>query len=145
MTFQRSRRHAREAALKTLYLWEVGQTTAQLAVGAYFREHDPKAADDVKAFASELVFGTSNERTALDAALEPHIQGWRIERLSVLDRMILRMALWEMQHHPETPAAVVINEAIELARTFTSEDAVKLINGVLDAVRRTAADGGPAR
>jgi len=135
MSFQKSRRHAREAALKMLYMWEVGQNTPQQAVGAYFREHDAKAAEDVKAFASELVFGTSNERTALDAALEPHLTGWRIERLAILDRMILRMALWEMQHHPETPAAVVINEAMELARLFTSEDAVKFINGVLDAAR----------
>jgi len=135
MTFQKSRRHAREAALKTLYMWEVGQITPQQAVGAYFREHDPKAALEVQAFASELVFGTSNERTALDAVLETHIQGWRIERLSILDRMILRMALWEMNHYPQTPPAVVINEAMELARLFTSEDAVKLINGVLDAAR----------
>jgi N utilization substance protein B len=124
MSLQKSRRHAREAALKTLYMWEVGQNTPQQAIGAYFREHDPKADEGVKAFASELVFGTSNERAALDAALEPHVQGWRIERLAILDRMILRMALWEMQHHPDTPPAVVINEAMELARTFTSEDAV---------------------
>lgn len=134
---QKSRRHAREAALKTLYMWEVGQNTPQQAVGAYFREHDPKIEDDVKAFASELVFGTSNERADLDAALEPHLTGWRIERLAILDRMILRMALWEMQHHPETPAAVIINEAMELARTFTSEDAVKFINGVLDAAHKS--------
>jgi N utilization substance protein B len=136
MSFQKSRRHAREAALKTLYMWEVGQNTPQQAIGAYFREHDPKASEEVKAFASELVFGTSNEKTALDAALEPHIQGWRIERLAILDRMILRMALWEMQHHADTPPAVIISEAMELARTFTSEDAVKFINGVLDAANR---------
>jgi N utilization substance protein B len=129
------RRHAREAALKALYLWEVGQTSAQQAIGAYFREHDPKASDDVKAFASELIYGTSNEKTALDAALEPHIQGWRLERLAILDRLILRMALWEISHHPDTAPAVVINEAMELARTFTSEDAVKFINGVLDAAK----------
>lgn len=138
MSLQKSRRHAREAALKTLYLWEVGQNTPQLAVGTYFREHDPKAAEDVKAFATELVFGTSNERSALDAALEPHLTGWRIERLAILDRMILRMALWEMQHHPETPPAVVISEAMELARLFTSEDAVKFINGVLDAANKAS-------
>ena len=130
-----ARRHAREAALKTLYLFEVGQTTAQQAIGSYFREHDPKASDDVKAFASELVYGTSNERFDLDKALEPHLTGWRLDRLSVLDRMILRMGLWELTHHPETAPAIVISEAMELARTFTSEDAVKFINGVLDAVR----------
>ena len=131
-----SRRQAREAALKTLYLFEVGQTTAQEAIGSYFREHDPKASDDVKAFASELVYGTSNERFDLDKALEPHLTGWRLDRLSVLDRMILRMGLWEITHHPETAPAIVINEAMELARTFTSEDAVKFINGVLDAAQK---------
>ncbi|MEI6246192.1 MAG: transcription antitermination factor NusB [Acidobacteriota bacterium] len=136
MTFQKSRRHAREAALKMLYMWEVGQNTPQQAIGAYFKEHDPKATEEVRAFASELVFGTSNERTALDAALEPHLTGWRIERLAILDRMILRMALWELQHHTDTPPAVVINEAMELARLFTSEDAVKFINGVLDAAHK---------
>ena len=135
MSFQKSRRHAREAALKMLYMWEVGQNTPQQTIGAYFAEHDPKAAEDVKAFASELVFGTSNERTALDAALEPHLTGWRIERLAILDRMILRMGLWEMRHHPDTPPAVIISEAMELARLFTSEDAVKFINGVLDAAK----------
>jgi N utilization substance protein B len=135
---RKERRHAREAALKMLYLWEVGQATAQQAVGVYFREHDPKAAESVQAFASELVFGTSNEAATLDAALEPHVQGWRVERLAVLDRLILRMGLWEMRHHPETPAPVVISEAMELARTFTSEDAVKFINGVLDAAKPAA-------
>jgi len=130
-----ARRHAREAALKTLYLFEVGQVTAQQAIGSYFREHDPKASEDVKAFASELVYGTSNERFDLDKTLEPLLTGWRLDRLSVLDRMILRMGLWEMRHHPETSPAIIISEAMELARTFTSEDAVKFINGVLDAAR----------
>jgi N utilization substance protein B len=132
-----SRRHAREAALKTLYLFEVGQVTAQQAIGSYFREHDPKASDEIKAFASELVYGTSNERFDLDKALEPHLTGWRLDRLSVLDRMILRMGLWELKHHPDTAPAIVISEAMELARTFTSEDAVKFINGVLDAAQKS--------
>lgn len=134
-SLQKSRRHAREAALKTLYLWEVGQVTAQQAIGSYFREHDPKADEEIKAFASELVFGTSNEKNDLDAALEPHLTGWRLDRLAILDRLILRMGLWEIRHHTDTPPAVIISEAMELARTFTSEDAVKFINGVLDAAR----------
>ena len=137
MSLQKSRRHAREAALKTLYMWEVGQNTPQQSIGTYFREHDPKIEENMKAFASELVFGTSNEKAELDAALEPYLTGWRLDRLSVLDRMILRMALWEMRHHAQTPPAVIINEAMELARTFTSEDAVKFINGVLDAVYKS--------
>ena len=139
MSTPKSRRHSREAALKTLYLWEVGQTTPQLALTAYFAEHDPKAAEEVVHFASTLVYGTANEVKDLDAVLEPHLTGWRLDRLSVLDRMIMRMGLWELRHHRDTPPAVVISEAMELARTFTSEDAVKLINGVLDAARESQA------
>ena len=57
------------------------------------------------------------------------------ERLAVIDRLILRMAVWELQHQPDTPPAVVIDEAIELARTFSTDDSVKFVNGVLDAIR----------
>ena len=61
---------------------------------------------------------------------------WRLERLNVLDRLILRLAIYELLHEPDTPAKVVINEALELARTFSGDDAVRFVNGVLDAVRR---------
>ena len=61
---------------------------------------------------------------------------WRLERLNVLDRLILRLAIYELLHEPETPSKVVINEALELARTFSGDDAVRFVNGVLDAVRR---------
>ncbi len=64
-------------------------------------------------------------------------QNWRIERMNVLDRLILRMAIYEFLHEPATPAKVIINEALELARTFSTDDSVRFINGVLDAVRRT--------
>ena len=64
-------------------------------------------------------------------------QNWRIERMNVLDRLILRLAIYEFLHEPETPAKVIINEALELARTFSTDDSVRFINGVLDAVRRT--------
>ena len=62
--------------------------------------------------------------------------GWRPERMAVIDRLILRMAVGEMLGDRQTPPAVIINEALELARTFSTEDAVKFINGVLDAIRK---------
>jgi len=64
-------------------------------------------------------------------------QNWRIERMNVLDRLILRLAVYEFLHEPATPAKVIINEALELARTFSTDDSVRFINGVLDAVRRS--------
>ena len=87
-------------------------------------------------FASRLVLGTIGELQALDRIIERHTRRWRIDRLAVIDRLVLRMAIWELRHEPSTPAAVVINEALELTRRFSSEDAVRFVNGVLDAARR---------
>ena len=72
---------------------------------------------------------------ALDALIEQHTQHWRLERLAIIDRLILRMAVWELQHD-DTPAAVVLNEAIELARPFGAGRR-RFVNGVLDGVRKT--------
>ena len=110
-TGRRHRRHAmssprhqaREAALKALYLWEVGRTEPARAVDTYFEEHQPEAEDAVRDFARALVLGTAGDVAALDAAIQQHSQHWRIERLAIIDRLILRMAIWELQpriRHP---------------------------------------------
>ena len=134
------RHHAREAALKILYFWEVGKSEPSQAIGAYFREHDPDAAANVRGFAETLVTGTIAEIAALDALIEQHATHWRVERLAVVDRLILRLAAWELRHAQETPAAVVLNEALELARTFSTEEAVRFVNGVLDGMRKAMPD-----
>ena len=72
----------------------------------------------------------------IDALVAETAQNWRPERMAVLDRLILRMAVCELMRDTDTPPAVVINEALELARTFSTEDAVKFINGMLDAIRK---------
>jgi N utilization substance protein B len=141
------RGRARAAALQILYLWEIGRTQPLAAIEAYFAEHQPDAGEDVTAFASRLVLGTIGELEELDRSIERHSRRWRVDRLAVVDRIVLRMAIWELRHESETPAAVVINEALELARRFSSEDAVRFVNGVLDAVRRELEAGrtdGPA-
>ena len=130
------RHQAREAALRALYLWEVGGTGPTEALETYFAEHQPDATEPVRAFAKTLVLGTTADVTELDALITKASEHWRIERLAIIDRMILRMATWELQHAPDTPAAVVLNEALELARTFSTEESVKFINGVLDAIRK---------
>jgi N utilization substance protein B len=131
------RRQAREAALQILYFWEVGRTEPDAAIDAYFREHAPDATAAVIAFAATLVHGTIDEIPELDALIERHSQHWRLDRLAVVDRLILRIAVWELRHERDTPAAVVLNEAIELARLFSTPDAVRFVNGVLDGIRRT--------
>lgn len=131
------RRQAREAALQILYFWEVGRTDPAAAIEAYFHEHAPDASEAVVEFAATLVEGTIADVAALDAIIEQHSAHWRLERLAIVDRLILRMAVWELRHATDTPPAVVLNEAIELARRFSSPEAVGFVNGVLDGIRKT--------
>jgi N utilization substance protein B len=134
-----SRHRAREAAVQMLYQWEVGKTS-MFDVGQTFWT-GPAASeplgDEMRAFATRLATGVTGTVADLDPMIAEAAQNWRIERMNVLDRLILRLAIYEFLHEPETPAKVIINEALELARTFSTDDSVRFINGVLDAVRRT--------
>jgi N utilization substance protein B len=139
-----SRSQARDAALQILYFWEVGGTAPEAAIDAFFREHQPDASGEVIAFARSIVGGTAAEVSAIDPLIEQHSRHWRLERLAIIDRLILRMAVWELRHPDDTPPAVIINEALELARRFSTEDAVRFVNGVLDAIHRADQAGPPA-
>ena len=134
-----SRHRAREAAVQMLYQWEVGKTS-MFEVGQTFWT-GPAASEplgeELRAFATRLATGVTGTVADLDPMIAEAAQHWRIERMNVLDRLILRLAIYEFLHEPETPAKVIINEALELARTFSTDDSVRFINGVLDAVRRT--------
>jgi N utilization substance protein B len=132
------RRAAREAALQMLYQWEVGRAGAYEAIATYWpaREPEEQLSDQLREFANELVRGTIARVKDIDALLAAHTQNWRVERMAVLDRLVLRLAVYELLAEAETPPRVVINEAIELARAYTGEEAVPFVNGVLDAVRK---------
>jgi len=97
--------------------------------------------EDVRAFAERLVLGVAGELRALDRAIAVSATNWRIERMAVVDRNVLRMAVYELLHDPATPAPVVIDEAIEVAKKFGSEDSGSFINGILDDVRRRVERG----
>lgn len=126
------RRQAREAALQILYFWEVGKAEPMAAVEAYFAEHQPDAPAAVTDFATRLVFGTIEEVHHLDQLIDQHATHWRVERLAVVDRLVLRLSIWELLHEMDTPAAAIINEGLELARLFSGDEAVRFVNGVLD-------------
>jgi N utilization substance protein B len=115
----------------------MGRTHPGAAIDAYFKEHQADAEEPVVTFAASVVMGTVKELADLDALIGQHLRHWRLERLAVIDRSILRMATWELRHETDTPAAVVMNEALELARRFSTEDSVGFINGVLDGIRKT--------
>ena len=130
------RHRAREAALQLLYQWEVGWAGAGGpgdAQEAYWRANP--APDARRRFAAQLVEGTAAHVDAIDALLEAHAHNWRLARMAVVDRLIMRMAVYELAH-TDTPAAVVIDEALELARTYSGEGATAFINGVLDGISR---------
>ena len=135
-----TRHRAREAAVQMLYQWEVGRVS-MVEVGELFWTHGPAApepiSDALRTFATALATGVAATVADIDPMIAEATENWRIERMNVLDRLILRLAVYEFLHEPETPAKVIINEALELARTFSADDSVRFINGVLDAVRRT--------
>ena len=93
--------------------------------------------EPLREFANGLVDGTIARVAEIDALLGAHAQNWRVERMAVLDRLVLRLAVYEMLSAPETPARVIINEALELTRAYTGDEAVGFVNGILDAVRKT--------
>jgi N utilization substance protein B len=130
-----SRRKSREYAMQMLYQWELGGNTPE-QVGAYFF-HEQQADSEVESFARELFQGAVNDIERLDALVRDHAANWRLERMAAVDRSILRVALWELLHHPETPPKAVINESLEIARRFSGEDSVQFVNGVLDAIRKS--------
>jgi N utilization substance protein B len=133
------RHRAREAALQILYQWDIGRSPADQAVETFFSLQWPNSnppPESLRAFASALVCDTAAQIETIDPLIAETAERWRPERMAVLDRLILRMAVCEMMRDPQTPSAVVINEALELARTFSTEESVKFINGMLDAIRK---------
>ena len=137
---KKDRRHrAREAALQILYQWDIARGDVERAADTFFElqwpDRDPPS-EALRGFAISLARDTVARIDTIDPLIAETAERWRPERMAVLDRLILRMAVCELIRDRETPPPVVINEALELARTFSTEDAVKFINGMLDAIRR---------
>jgi N utilization substance protein B len=121
-----------------LYQWEVGRQAMSAVADTFWTTEDPEApvAEEIRRFAARLAEGVAAKIDQLDPMIAEAAEHWRIERMNVLDRLVLRMAVYELLEEAATPARVIINEALELARTFSGDEAVPFINGVLDAIRR---------
>jgi N utilization substance protein B len=130
-------RQSRDVAIQMLYQWEVGRLSVPEVAESFWRigEVDESVPDRARARAAELVRGTVEHVGRIDRILEDASRNWRLDRMPVIDRLILRLGIYELLHDPATPPAVVIDEAIELARRFSTEEAVPFVNGVLDAVK----------
>jgi N utilization substance protein B len=134
------RRRARELALQMLYQSELAGTD-HLHVEEDFEELR-KADASVRSFALDLYAGTLEHRTEIDQLLSEQTAHWRLDRLAAVDRNILRMAIFELVYQSETPAAVVIDEAIEVAKKFGAGDSARFVNGVLDGFVRRRREAG---
>ena len=133
------RHQGRVAALQMLYQWEVGRLSmfeVRQTFWAQAAERDEALSDELRSFAMALADGVATRVEELDPMIAEAAEHWRIERMNVMDRLILRLAVYEFLHERGTPAKVVINEALELARSFSGDEAVRFINGILDGIRK---------
>jgi N utilization substance protein B len=121
--------------MQMLYQWELGGNTPEQVGASFFQER--KAASDVESFARGLFRGAVTDIDQIDRLVREHAENWRLERMAAVDRNILRMAVYELLHCPETPPHVVINEALEIARRFSGDGSVEFVNGILDTILKT--------
>ncbi|MGZ3497163.1 MAG: transcription antitermination factor NusB [Vulcanimicrobiaceae bacterium] len=126
-----SRRMARELALQALFSVEVGHREPAEVLDEYLSHF---AESEHRIFVKDLVLGTIEHAHESDQTVSPLLEGWTIERLPTIDRLLLRMGTFELRHHPHTPRPVIINEAVELAKKFSTEDSGRFVNGVLSHV-----------
>jgi N utilization substance protein B len=131
------RTKARECALQMLYQWDLTRETMECVAESFWRVRT--TTDATRAMAERLAHGTLGSIEEIDAAIARASTNWRFERLAALDRNILRLGTYELMKEPGTPPAVVLDEAVELAKRFGEVDSAPFVNGVLDAIRRALA------
>ena len=128
-----TRRKSRELVLQMLFQADMGKQPPEHVRKTFWAERN-QVGDEVQGFADDLFRIAMDRNERIDQLIESHASHWRMERMAAVDRNILRAAVAEFLGYPATPRAVVINEAIEIARKFSSPESVQFINGVLDSV-----------
>ena len=134
-----TRRKSRELVLQMLFQADMGKQTVDHVQRTFWAEHGSASAE-VRGFADDLFRVATDRGAEIDKLIEGHAEHWRMERMAAVDRNILRTAVAELLGYPTTPRAVVINEALEIARKFSSPESVQFINGVLDSVGKQIAE-----
>ena len=130
-----TRRKARECALQMLFAADVTKMSGETVTRNFWDElGEPDTEDAMQKFSSNLVLGTLRELETVDDKIRTRAEHWRIERMAIVDRNVLRLAVYEFLYE-ETPNTVVINEALEIARRFSTFEATQFINGILDAIK----------
>jgi transcription antitermination factor NusB len=129
------RRKGREFALQALYLSEITKMPIEKALRHLI--HGQSIENKIVQFAEELTQGITVNIKDIDETIIKHAKNWELNRMAALDRNILRLGTFEILHQLETPISVVIDEAVEIAKTFSTEDSGKFVNGILDQIKRT--------
>ena len=131
-----SRRKARILAFQALYAWDASGTPVKELLDFSWVDDDKRAIldEELKAFARLLIAGAIENMKAVDEAITSHLQNWSFERLKKVDLAILRMGAYSLLYQTDIPAQITIDEAIEIAKEYGSEDSYRFINGVLDGI-----------
>jgi N utilization substance protein B len=129
------RRKARELAMQMLFQADVGKQTPD-DVRKTFWEAREEVEPDTRGFAEDLFRVAMNREEEINTLIEQHSANWKLSRMAAVDRNVLRMAIAELLGFPGTPAPIIINEALEIARRYSAPESVNFLNGVLDAIAR---------
>lgn len=130
-----SRRKARIYAMQALFSWDISRTPTEDLL-AFDWVEGRETREDTLAFSRLLVAGTLEHIDEVDAAIRSHLQHWQLERLARVDLAILRLSAYSLIHQRDIPASITIDEAVDLAREYGSDDSYRFVNGVLDAINK---------
>lgn len=131
-----ARRKARVCALQMLFQYDIARPRVDELVNMYWTAFGEEVGDVAREFSDNLALGAISHIDEIDGLIRLRAENWRISRMAVVDRNILRLAIYEFLYESETPRTVVINEALEIARRFSTFEATQFINGILDAIKR---------
>src|ERR1700729_1847530 len=131
-----TRRKSRELAMQMLFQGDLGKQSPEQVAKLFWPSRDEIDAD-TRGFAEDIYRIATTRQPEIDELIEAHAQNWRIERMAVVDRNLIRAAVAEMLGYPATPAAIIINESLEIARRYAAPESVQFLNGVLDAIARS--------
>ena len=139
-----ARRKARICALQMLFQYDVARPSVEELTGNYWEAFGDDMGNVARDFSDNLARGAISHLDDIDKLIMRRAENWRIQRMAVVDRNILRLAIYEFLYEPDTPKTVVINEALEIARRFSTFEATQFINGILDAIKRDLEDNQSA-
>jgi N utilization substance protein B len=127
------RRTARECALQMLYEYDVGKHALDMILESFWEMNEQP--DKVREFADHLFTGTITRMKEIDRLIQAHTKNWRLSRMAAVDRNVLRLAVYELLSDVKTPDTVVINEALEIAKKFSTNESAQFVNGILDSIK----------